>query len=190
MNLLSNGINAKIVDDKKNSLILRNRINNPHKNMSDNNLKYTLCNKLNKHPYTRISYPSDLSTKNSITGSIKDKKSKRENKIGINPVENLCNENLDSIIKKKVKIFEALENLLVADKSNDKEEKEKNDINKNTQKPEEKNNTNLTTITQNKTEKKCFSVPKLDFSKIYKGYTKNPLIVQEVEYLPKYKNGI
>ena len=75
----------------------------------DNALPYILSNKYNKSLITGINTSSEISTKYSSSG-IK-KKLKIKNRIRIKDSQELNQENVDKIFNKKIRLFEALENL-------------------------------------------------------------------------------
>ena len=192
-----------------------NKLNiNYRKHRSDNILPFIEFNKFNISLFNGINQKSDISNKSSISG----KSLKLKNKKRIKPIEKLNSENIDEIISKKTKVFEALENLLRDDNDNDnnnddnndndndnfdnKNYKEKNDDIKfqkddnNIQhisdilflENKEQNNTNNIEMKQHKKCLLSVCVPKLDFSDIFNEYTTIPLYIQEVKYISKNQN--
>ena len=133
---------------------------------SENSLIYIKCNKFNKSLITGIYNNSEDNSQNSIS----KKNLKFKKKFGITPFEELNSDNIDKIILSKIKVFEALENLLKND----------NDIDDNII----DDNLNNEIIT--KKRKKELSIPKLDFSNIYNDYNRKPLFIKEVQYISKY----
>ena len=158
------------------------------KNRSDNGLPFLVCNQFNKYLISGINPISDNSTKNS-SSIMREKTLNIKKKIGINIYVRLTPENLDKIIDSKKKPFEALENLIQNDII--EEETKENDnnlkIEDNSQnKIYKTQNTQNIINDKNKKKKKGISVPKLDFTSIYKHYSKRTLRIQEVEYFSKY----
>lgn len=181
-----------------------------NKNSSNQTLPNLVCNEFNKALITGISQMSDLSTLNSISNSIKDKHMKLKKKIGICS-EKYNSSDIDEIVENKSKAFEALENLVLNDKilddsnnnsiSNSNSEINITSNNNNTRIEESNylkknlNNFNSTNDTQNvntftsKKEKKCVSVPKLDFTSIYKKYNNSELNIKEVKHVNNSKKN-
>ena len=181
-----------------------------NKNSSNQTLPNLVCNEFNKALITGISQMSDLSTLNSISNSIKDKHMKLKKKIGICS-EKYNSSDIDEIVENKSKAFEALENLVLNDKilddsnnnsiSNSNSEINITSNNNNTHIEESNylkknlNNFNSTNDTQNvntftsKKEKKCVSVPKLDFTSIYKKYNNSELNIKEVKHVNNSKKN-
>jgi hypothetical protein len=182
-----------------------------NKNSSNQTLPNLVCNEFNKALITGISQISDLSTINSISNSIKDKHMKLKKKIGIYS-EKYNSSDIDEIVENKSKAFEALENLVLNDEilddsnnnsiSNSNSEINITSNNNNTRIEESNylkknlNNFNSTNDTQNvntftsKKEKKCVSVPKLDFTSIYKKYNNSELNIKEVKNIINSKKKI
>lgn len=181
-----------------------------NKNSSNQTLPNLVCNEFNKALITGISQISDLSTINSISNSIKDKHMKLKKKIGIYS-EKYNSSDIDEIVENKSKAFEALENLVLNDEildnsnnnsiSNSNSEINITSNNNNTRIEESNylkknlNNSNSTNDTQNvntftsKKEKKCVSVPKLDFTSIYKKYNNSELNIKEVKHVNNSKKN-
>ena len=181
-----------------------------NKNSSNQTLPNLVCNEFNKALITGISQISDLSTINSISNSIKDKHMKLKKKIGIYS-EKYNSSDIDEIVENKNKAFEALENLVLNDEildnsnnnsiSNNNSEINITSNNNNTRIEESNylkknlNNFNSTNDTQNvntftsKKEKKCVSVPKLDFTSIYKKYNNSELNIKEVKHVNNSKKN-
>ena len=183
-----------------------------NKNSSNQTLPNLVCNEFNKALITGISQISDLSTINSISNSIKDKHMKLKKKIGIYS-EKYNSSDIDEIVENKNKAFEALENLVLNDEildnsnnnsisnSNSNSEINITSNNNNTRIEESNylkknlNNFNFTNDTQNvntftsKKEKKCVSVPKLDFTSIYKKYNNSELNIKEVKHVNNSKKN-
>lgn len=181
-----------------------------NKNSSNQTLPNLVCNEFNKALITGISQISDLSTINSISNSIKDKHMKLKKKIGIYS-EKYNSSDIDEIVENKNKAFEALENLVLNDEildnsnnnsiSNSNSEINITSNNNNTRIEESNylkknlNNFNSTNDTQNvntftsKKEKKCVSVPKLDFTSIYKKYNNSKLNIKEVKHVNNSKKN-
>ena len=181
-----------------------------NKNSSNQTLPNLVCNEFNKALITGISQISDLSTINSISNSIKDKHMKLKKKIGIYS-EKYNSSDIDEIVENKSKAFEALENLVLNDEildnsnnnsiSNSNSEINITSNNNNTRIEESNylkknlNNFNSTNDTQNvntftsKKEKKCVSVPKLDFTSIYKKYNNSKLNIKEVKHVNNSKKN-
>ncbi len=115
---LTNSISSST---NENSLEAKNSFDNNKLNInyrklrSDNILPFIEFNKFNISLFTGINQKSDISNKSSISR----KSLKLKNKIRIKPIEKLNSENIDEIISKKTKVFEALENLLRDDNDND-----------------------------------------------------------------------
>jgi hypothetical protein len=180
-----------------------------NKNSSNQTLPNLVCNEFNKALITGISQISDLSTINSISNSIKDKHMKLKKKIGIYS-EKYNSSDIDEIVENKSKAFEALENLVLNDEilddsNNNSISNSNSEINitsNNNTRIEENNylkknlnNFNSTNDTQNvntftsKKEKKCVSVPKLDFTSIYKKYNNSELNIKEVKHVNNSKKN-
>ena len=177
-----------------------------NKNSSNQTLPNLVCNEFNKSLITGISQISELSTKNSISNTIKDKHKKLKKKLGICS-EKYNTSDIDEIVENKNKAFEALENLVlndeILDNSTNNSNSEKNTTSNNNNHIEESsylknklNNSNSTNDTQDvnnvntcksKKGKKCVSVPKLDFTNIYKKYNNNELNIKEVKYVDNKK---
>ena len=177
-----------------------------NKNSSNQTLPNLVCNEFNKSLITGISQISELSTKNSISNTIKDKHMKLKKKLGICS-EKYNTSDIDEIVENKNKAFEALENLVlndeILDNSTNNSNSEKNTTSNNNNHIEESsylknklNNSNSTNDTQDvnnvntcksKKGKKCVSVPKLDFTNIYKKYNNNELNIKEVKYVDNKK---
>ena len=176
-----------------------------NKNSSNQTLPNLVCNEFNKSLITGISQMSELSTINSISNTIKDKHMKLKKKLGICSEKNNTSD-IDEIIENKSKAFEALENLVlndeILDSSNNNSNsqinatsnKNNNHIEENNYLKKKLNNSNSINDTHNvnnvdvdtyksKKGKKCVSVPKLDFTNIYKKYNNNELNIKEVKYV-------
>jgi len=179
-----------------------------NKNSSNQTLPNLVCNEYNKSLITGINQISELSTINSFTNTIKEKHMKLKKKIGICSEMNNSS-NIDEIVDNKSKAFEALENIILNDEkldnnnsninSNRNIEVNENSNSKNNNKNnfvEENNHLkkkvislnsindshNVNICTSKKEEKKCVSVPKLDFTNIYKKYNDSKLNIKEVKY--------
>jgi len=181
-----------------------------NKNRSNQTLPKLMCNEFNKSLITGINQLSDLSTINSVSSTIKDKHMKLKKKIEICSEKNNT-ANIDEIVNNKNKAFEALENLVlkdeILDNSNNNSDKNKNNSNTNSEinasfdkinnSPIQENNClknklksstsindihSINTCTS-KNEKKSISVPKLDFTNIYKKYNNSELSIKEVKYV-------
>jgi hypothetical protein len=178
-----------------------------NKNRSNQTLPNLVCNEFNKSLITGISQMSDLSTINSITNTIKDKHKKLKKKIGIYS-EKYNTSDVDEIVENKSRAFEALENLVlndeILDNSNNNNSnseinvisnnnnfiKESNDIKNKLNTSNSTNDTqNVNTSTSNK-GKKCVSIPKLDFTNIYKKYNNSELNIKEVKNIINSKKKI
>ena len=81
-----------------------------NKNSSNQTLPNLVCNEFNKSLITGISQISELSTKNSISNTIRDKHKKLKKKLGICS-EKYNTSDIDEIVENKNKAFKALENL-------------------------------------------------------------------------------
>ena len=177
-----------------------------NKNSSNQTLPNLVCNEFNKSLITGISQMSESSTINSISNTIKDKHMRLKKKLGICS-EKYITSDIDEIVQNKSKAFEALENLVlndeILDNSTNNSNSEKNTTSNNNNHIEESsylknklNNSNSTNDTQDvnnvntcksKKGKKCVSVPKLDFTNIYKKYNNNELNIKEVKYVDNKK---
>ena len=189
---ISNCFISKKSDNKLSSDSKAN-LNFLYKHKSDNSLPYIVCNQFNKSLITGVNQISEVSTKNSP--GLKEKNQKIKKRIGINIFEKLDSENIDKIVEKKLKAFEALENLLINDNVNNeidvqiKSKEIKNDLKK------QKVNKNMsllvktykTNTVENKKIKKSLFIPKLDFSNIFNQY-KNPFYIQEVKNVSQFKD--
>ena len=193
---LSNSILSKNSNEKL-SFENKANLNFLYKNNSDNTLPYVFCNQFNKSLITGISQMSEVSTKNS--SGLKEKKQKIKKRIGINIFEKLKSENLDNIVSKKIKAFEALEKLLINDNVNNENEKQidKPEIKNDSKKEKDKKNstvvgkthtTNNNSIIKKKRIKKSLSIPKLDFSNIFNQNYNVPFCIQEVKYISQFSN--
>ena len=161
MNLTNDSINST----NENSLEAINSFDNKvnlhfsSKNRSDNALASNKCSKFNKSLINGMNNNSENNSKTSTSKKTLKIKKKR----GITPIEKMNSENIDKIIVSKIKIFEALEKLLMNDNDN-------NNLN---------NNDNITK------KRKNISIPKLDFSNIYNNYNRKLLYIKEVKYISK-----
>lgn len=193
----------KFSSDTKINLIFLN------KNSSNQTLPKLMCNEFNKSLITGINQLSDLSTINSVSSTIKDKHMKLKKKIELCSEKNNT-VNIDEIVNNKNKAFKALENLVIKDEildNNNNSDKRKNNSNINSEinasfdkinnNHTQENNclknklkssnsindiNNINTCTSKK-EKKSISVPKLDFTDIYKKYNNSQLSIKEVKYV-------
>ena len=117
-------------------------LNYCYKNKSDNNLPLIEYNLFNKSLFNGINQKSEISNSSISRRSLKIKN--KIDKVGINPIQELNSENIDEIISKKSKIFEALEKLLINDnnKNNDNNDNNNNDDTKINNNNHNKNNDN------------------------------------------------
>lgn len=161
------------------------------KNRSDNGLPFLVCNQFNKYLISGINPISDNSTKNS-SSIMREKTLNIKKKIGINIYVRLTPENLDKIIDSKKRAFDALENLIQNDIIEEETKENGNELdnskieNNNQNKIYKTQNTQNIINNKNIKKKKGISVPKLDFTSIYKHYSKRTLRIQEVKYFSKY----
>ena len=170
---LSNYFISKNSDEKL-SFDNKTNLNFLFKHKSDNTLPYIACNQFNKSLITGISQMSEIRTKKS--SGLKEKKQKIKERIGINIFEKLNSGKIDKIVDKKLKAFEALEKLLINDNINNENEEQikNNEIQKDFKKEKVKKNMSLAVKDYNnktfvnKKTKKSISIPKLDFSNIFK----------------------
>ena len=175
----SNSLEGNASFDKKLKLNRNCKFN------SNNSLPFPICNEFNKSLITGISQESEASSKHSTPG-IKKKNSRLKERIGINkPIQKINPENIDKIFNDKIKAFEALESLLLND-NNNTENTDLDDINNSIRKNSDKDNSDNNSIIVNKKRKKSLSVPKLDFSNIFKNYSRKPLNIQEVKYVSDF----
>ena len=188
---LKNGSNNNLIEEK---LICDNKVNLKYLNKnstynSNSNFQNIICNQFNRTLITGINQISELSTKNSTTKSIKDKNIKIKKRMGIN-IEKINENIIDEIYENKNKPFEALENLLVYDEINDINNyinnKENNNIKNDSNNSISLNDTQNINTYKLKKEKKCVSVPKLDFSVINNKYKNSKLIIKEVKNISKH----
>ena len=190
-NFLSKNSNEKLSFESKANL------NFLYKHKSDNTLPYVFCNQFNKSLITGISQKSEVSTNNS--SGLKEKNPKIKKRIGINIFEKSNSDKIDKIVDKKIRAFEALENLLFNDNvNNEKDEQIDRPEKKNEYKKEkEKKNatvvvkthiTNTNPTIEKKRIKKSLPIPKLDFSNIFNQYYNNPFYIQEVKYISQFNN--
>ena len=107
-NFLSKNSNEKLSFESKANL------NFLYKHKSDKTLPFVFCNQFNKSLITGISQKSEVSTNNS--SGLKEKNSKIKKRIGINIFQKSNSEKIDKIVDKKIRAFEALENLLFNEK--------------------------------------------------------------------------
>lgn len=175
-------------------------------NSSNQILPNCVCNEFNKTLITGINQISELSTINSISNTIKEKHMKLKKKIGIYS-EKYNSNDIDEIVENKNKAFEALENLILNDEKLDNSNNNSSSSNSNSEiipsskrnchneesRKNKLNTSNSINETHNvnncisKKEKKCVSVPKLDFSIIYNKYNNSELNIKEVKYMNKTK---
>jgi len=156
-------------------------------NPSYQTLPNVVFNQFNKALITGISQMSELSTKNSVMNSIKDRHLKMKKKFGLCSKEELTPLEIDEIVEAKNKVFEALENLLLNDETFDNE-KCKNDIDINNNQNKDNINDNQSENTIFKKDKKIISIPKLDFTYILNNYRNEELYIREVRNVSKLKN--
>ena len=108
-------------------------LNYCYKNKSDNNLPFIEYNLFNKSLFNGINQKSEISNSSISRRSLKIKN--KIDKVGINPIQELNSENIDEIISRKSKIFEALEKLLINDNNkndnNDNNDNDDNNMNNN-----------------------------------------------------------
>ena len=172
---LANKINIKIYENKK-YFDIKSKIS--YKNKSDNSLQNIFCSQFKKSLITGSNQISEASTKNTLLGlNEKNRKIKKGSESNI--IDELSPENIDKIITNKIKVFEALENILKID--NEYEEQirggDVKDINKlSLQK--------MNIIKEKRV--KCLSVPKLDFTNIFNQYNCKPFYIKEVNYISSY----
>ena len=108
----SNSVEGNVSFDKKLKLNRNCKFN------SNNSLPFPICNEFNKSLITGISQQSEACSKLSTTG-IKKKNSRLKERIGINkPIPAMNQESIDKIVDDKIKVFEALESLLLNDNDN------------------------------------------------------------------------
>ena len=161
-----------------------------NKNSSKQILPNLVCNEFNKSLITGISQMSELSTINSTSNTIKDKHMKLKKKLG-KCSEKYNTSDIDEIVENKSKAFEALENLVLNDEILESSHNNSNieDINYlkkkliNSNSINEIHNVNNVNTCKSKKGKKCVSVPKLDFTNIYKKYNNHELNIKEVNYV-------
>lgn len=158
------------------------------KNTSYQTLPNYVCNQFNKGLITGINQMSELSTKNSVMNSIKDKHMKIKMKFGLCSKEELTPFEIDEIVEEKSKAFEALEILLLNDELFDKE-KCKNDSNEINSLTEDNINGSQSENTPSpKKERKSITIPKLDLTNILNDYKNSELYIREVRNVSKLKN--
>lgn len=188
---LKNGSNNNLIEEK---LSCDNKVNLKYLNKnstynSNSNFQNIICNQFNRTLITGINQISELSTKNSTTKSLKDKNIKLKKRMGIN-IEKINENIIDEIYENKNKPFEALENLLIYDEINDINNyinnKENNNIKNDSNNSISLNDTQNINTYKLKKEKKCVSVPKLDFSVINNKYKNSKLIIKEVKNISKH----
>ena len=189
MSLINN--NSRILSEEKSQFNNNICSNIYKKNRSDNGLPFLVCNQFNKHLISGINPISDNSTKNS-SSIMREKTLNIKKKIGINIYVRLTPENLDKIIDSKKRAFDALENLIQNDIIEEETKENGNELDNSKIENNYQNKIYKTQNTQNiinnknKKKKKGISVPKLDFTSIYKHYSKRTLRIQEVKYFSKY----
>lgn len=175
----------KITNDNKDNIQYINKYR------SNQTLPSIFCNQFNKALITGINPISDISTINSISNSIKDKHIRIKKKMGINFVDKLNINNADEIVDNKKKPFKALEDLLMNDEVNDNIINESN-ITSNLKDDSMISITIYETQTANTSnlakEKKCLSVPKLDFTTIHNKYKNTQVYIKEVKNKSKNKS--
>ena len=194
-------LNNKFSSDSKVNLFFLNK-------NSSNQTPPNLVNEYNKSLITGINQISELSTINSFTNTIKEKHMKLKKKFEICSEMNNSSY-INEIVDNKSKAFEALENIIlndeildnnksninsnrkieVNDSSNSKNNNKNNFVEENNHLKNKVISLNSTNDTHNvnictskKEEKKCVSVPKLDFTNIYKKYNDSKLNIKEVKY--------
>jgi hypothetical protein len=161
------------------------KLNRTYKFNSNNSLPFPVCNEFNKSLITGISEQSEASSQHSTPG-IKKKNSRLKERIGINkPISKINQESIDKIVDDKIKVFEALENLLLNDNDNT-DNTDIDDTNNNDRQNSDIDNSDNNSIIINKKRKKSLSVPKLDFSNIFNNYNRRPLNIQEVKYVSDF----
>ena len=160
-------------------------LNRTYKFNSNNSLPFPICNEFNKSLITGISEQSEASSQHSTPG-IKKKNSRLKERIGINkPTLKINQGNIDKIVDDKIKVFEALESLLLNDNDNIGNI-DLDDINNSDRQNSDKDNYDNNSIIVNKKRKKSLSVPKLDFSNIFNNYSRRPWNIQEVKYVSDF----
>jgi hypothetical protein len=158
------------------------------KNTSYQILPNFVLNQFNKTLITGINQMSELSTKNSVMNSIKDKHMKIKKKFGICSKQELTSFEIDEIVDAKNKAFEALENLLLNDEIFDNENC-KNEVDSNNSHIEDNINGNQTENTFiPKKKKKRISIPKLDLTDILNNYKNSELYIREVKNVSKLED--
>ena len=175
----SNSLEGNASFDKKVKLNRNCKFN------SNKSLPFPVCNEFNKSLITGISHQSEANSKHSTPG-IKKKNSRLKERIGINkPISTINQENIYKIVDDKIKVFEALENLLLNDNDNT-DNTYLDDINNSDRQNSDKDNSDNNSIIINKKRKKSISVPKLDFSNIFNNYSRKPPNIQEVKYVSDF----
>ena len=175
----SNSVEGNVSFDKKLKLNRNCKFN------SNNSLPFPICNEFNKSLITGISQQSEASSKHSTPG-IKKKNSRLKERIGINkPILAMNQEKIDKIVDDKIKVFEALESLLLNDNDN-ADNTDLDDTNNNDRQNSDKDNSDNNSMIIDKKRKKSISVPRLDFSNIFNKYSRKPLNIQEVKYISEF----
>ena len=184
----SNSLEENATLEKKLNL----NLNLQYKNKSNSSLPQIICNQFNKSLITGINQKSEVSSRHSVS-CIKEKNSKLKKRMGINtPIIRLIPENIDKILDDKVKMFEALENLIIDDDNNEINHNDDNDSEEKCNSEKKVSNKKIYThIDKNCPSKKkkaqsSLEVPKLDFSHIFNYYNKKPLYIQEVKYVSDF----
>ena len=99
--------------------------------------------------------------------------------------EKLNQNNADIISKKISNAFDALEQLILDDNINEKNDENQLKISSSSDEEEKTNDVN---ILKSKKLAKTILIPKLDFSDIFEDYINNPLIIKEINNCTKLEN--
>ena len=99
--------------------------------------------------------------------------------------EKLNQNNADIISKKISNAFDALEQLILDDNINEKNDENQLKISSSSDEEEKTNDVN---ILKSKKIAKTILIPKLDFSDIFEDYINNPLIIKEINNCTKLEN--
>ena len=166
---------------------------NINKYKSDKSLQNIICNQFNKTLITGVT--SMVTNESLITNSVKEKNNIKR-KLGI--YSEINQDYIDAFIDNKNRVFNALENLLINDdvnndmnNSNIKDKNNhvnNNNSDNNSSTNELKNFRHSKSKKKKKKHKKHVSVPKLNFTEIFKKYEKRPLKIQEVKYESKFND--
>ena len=124
----------------KNPIDNKLNVNYSYKNQSVNTLPLVEYNLFNKSLLNGTNKKSDISNSSISRKSLKIKN--KIDKISINQNQGLNWDNIDELISRKTKIFEALENLLINDKDNNDNDHNDNDNNDNDHNDNDNNDNN------------------------------------------------